>query len=93
MPSKKCDVVIRSRHSPAPKFDSSEDSSCIGPVAGSIRRRGSNVLPLVWCESLERRVPAQVSSSSSDSGSNLRGPSQNSSRLGSKRDVNPPRMA
>ncbi|GBN65780.1 hypothetical protein AVEN_17838-1 [Araneus ventricosus] len=33
-------------------------------------------------------VPAQVSSSSSDRGSNLRGPSQNSPRVASKRDVN-----
>ncbi|GBM80282.1 hypothetical protein AVEN_114741-1 [Araneus ventricosus] len=33
-------------------------------------------------------VPAQVSSSSSDRGSKLRGPSQNSSRAASKWDVN-----
>ncbi|GBL87373.1 hypothetical protein AVEN_118326-1 [Araneus ventricosus] len=33
-------------------------------------------------------VPAQVSSSSSDRGSKLRGPSQNSPRVASKRDVN-----
>ncbi|GBL90991.1 hypothetical protein AVEN_184387-1 [Araneus ventricosus] len=33
-------------------------------------------------------VPAQVSSSSSDLGSKLRGPSQNSHRVASKRDVN-----
>ncbi|GBM85643.1 hypothetical protein AVEN_33358-1 [Araneus ventricosus] len=33
-------------------------------------------------------VPAQVSSSSSDCGSKLRGPSQNSPRVASKRDVN-----
>ncbi|GBM80053.1 hypothetical protein AVEN_45038-1 [Araneus ventricosus] len=33
---------------------------------------GPNVLPLVWCGSLEMRVLAQVSSSSSDRGSKLR---------------------
>ncbi|GBN30634.1 hypothetical protein AVEN_118870-1 [Araneus ventricosus] len=33
-------------------------------------------------------VPAQVSSSSSDRGSKLRGPSQNSPRVASKLDVN-----
>ncbi|GBN72378.1 hypothetical protein AVEN_76571-1 [Araneus ventricosus] len=33
-------------------------------------------------------VPAQVSSSSSDRDSKLRGPSQNSPRVASKRDVN-----
>ncbi|GBO08778.1 hypothetical protein AVEN_51152-1 [Araneus ventricosus] len=32
-------------------------------------------------------VPAQASSSSSDRGSKLRGPSQNSSRVASKRDI------
>ncbi|GFX19129.1 hypothetical protein TNCV_3012731 [Trichonephila clavipes] len=35
----------------------------------------SNVLPLVWCGRKERGVPAQVSSSSLDPGSKLRGPS------------------
>ncbi|GBN67211.1 hypothetical protein AVEN_249524-1, partial [Araneus ventricosus] len=35
-----------------------------------------------------REVPAQVLSSSSDHGSKLRGPSQNSPRVASKRDVN-----
>ncbi|GBM45346.1 hypothetical protein AVEN_172965-1 [Araneus ventricosus] len=33
-------------------------------------------------------LPTQVSSSSSDRGSKLRGPSQNRSRVGSKRDAN-----
>ncbi|GBN64020.1 hypothetical protein AVEN_38732-1 [Araneus ventricosus] len=50
-------------------------------VTGAIRRHGSKVLPLVWCESLERReVPSQVLSSSSYSGSKLRGMSQLSPR-------------
>ncbi|GBM76070.1 hypothetical protein AVEN_167490-1 [Araneus ventricosus] len=43
---------------------------------------------LAWRGNLERGVPAQVSSSSSDRGSKLRGPSQNSPRVASKRDVN-----
>ncbi|GBN23231.1 hypothetical protein AVEN_97255-1 [Araneus ventricosus] len=36
----------------------------------------------------ERRVAAQVSSSSSDRGSKLRGSSQNSPHIASKRDIN-----
>ncbi|GBN95834.1 hypothetical protein AVEN_268557-1 [Araneus ventricosus] len=44
-----------------------------------------NVLPLVWHG---EGVPAQVSSSSSDRGSKLLGPSQNSTRVASKWDVN-----
>ncbi|GBL72730.1 hypothetical protein AVEN_127963-1 [Araneus ventricosus] len=43
---------------------------------------------LVCCGSLERDVPVQVSSSSSDSGSKLRGPSQTSPRDALKRDIN-----
>ncbi|GBM25429.1 hypothetical protein AVEN_245834-1 [Araneus ventricosus] len=42
-----------------------------------------NVLPLVWSGSLER-VTGQVSSSSSDRGLNLRGPSQTSPRVASE---------
>ncbi|GBO01092.1 hypothetical protein AVEN_193686-1 [Araneus ventricosus] len=38
-----------------------------------------------WCGSLEREVPSKMSPSSSDLGSKLRGPSQNSS---SKQDFN-----
>ncbi|GBM18612.1 hypothetical protein AVEN_110279-1 [Araneus ventricosus] len=41
---------------------------------------------LAW--NLGERVPSQVSSSSSDRRSKLRGPSQNSPRVASKRDVN-----
>ncbi|GBN47105.1 hypothetical protein AVEN_205173-1 [Araneus ventricosus] len=43
---------------------------------------------VVRCGSLERMVPVQVSSSSSDRGLKLRCPSQNSPRVASKRDVN-----
>ncbi|GBM48806.1 hypothetical protein AVEN_18747-1 [Araneus ventricosus] len=43
---------------------------------------------LLWCGSLERGVTAQMSSSSSDRVSKFRGPSQNSPRVASKRDVN-----
>ncbi|GBL85800.1 hypothetical protein AVEN_63142-1 [Araneus ventricosus] len=45
------------------------------PPAGAVRKCGDG-------------VPAQVSSSSSDRGSKLRGQSQNSPRVASKRDVN-----
>ncbi|GBM71499.1 hypothetical protein AVEN_183649-1 [Araneus ventricosus] len=44
--------------------------------------------PLVRCGNLEREVSAQMSSSSSDCGSELRGPSQKSLRVASKRDNN-----
>ncbi|GBM86837.1 hypothetical protein AVEN_225059-1 [Araneus ventricosus] len=73
---------------PGSKPDSTEDLQCIGPVARQIIRSGSNILPLVWCGSLERQVPARVSPSSSDHGLKLRGPSQNSPRVASKWDVN-----
>ncbi|GBM17703.1 hypothetical protein AVEN_104001-1 [Araneus ventricosus] len=39
------------------------------PVTRKIIRSRSNVLPLVWCGSLESGVPVQVSSLSSDRGS------------------------
>ncbi|GBM94100.1 hypothetical protein AVEN_141426-1 [Araneus ventricosus] len=34
--------------------DSTEDPSCIGPIACKIIRRTPNVLPLVWCGILKR---------------------------------------
>ncbi|GBM77925.1 hypothetical protein AVEN_89588-1 [Araneus ventricosus] len=77
----------RGRRAPGSKPDSTEDLSCIGPVARQIIPILPNVLPLMWCESLERGMPAQVSSSSSDRGSKLRGPSQTSSRAAEKYDV------
>ncbi|GBM82710.1 hypothetical protein AVEN_107739-1 [Araneus ventricosus] len=45
-------------------------------------------LPPVQCGRMERGVPAQVSPSSSDHSSKLRGPSQISPRVASNRDVN-----
>ncbi|GBN72800.1 hypothetical protein AVEN_116329-1 [Araneus ventricosus] len=50
--------------------------SCIEPVARLIIRVVPNVLPSVWCGSLESGVPGQVSSSSSDRSSDLRVPSK-----------------
>ncbi|GBM22059.1 hypothetical protein AVEN_137369-1 [Araneus ventricosus] len=44
----------RSRRIPGSKSDSTENPSCIGPVACEILRRVSNILPMVWCGSLER---------------------------------------
>ncbi|GBM11210.1 hypothetical protein AVEN_133937-1 [Araneus ventricosus] len=63
------------RSAPGSKPDSTENTSCIGRVARQIVCRVSNVLPLLWCDSLERKVPVQASASSSDCGSKLRGPS------------------
>ncbi|GBO07686.1 hypothetical protein AVEN_21865-1 [Araneus ventricosus] len=48
------DPRLWDRRVPGSKPDSTEDLSCIGPVARSIIRRESNVLPLVWCGTLER---------------------------------------
>ncbi|GBM27156.1 hypothetical protein AVEN_207489-1 [Araneus ventricosus] len=46
-------LVVRSRlwdqRVPGSRPDSTEDPSCIGPIARSIIRRGPNVLPLLWC--------------------------------------------
>ncbi|GBL78005.1 hypothetical protein AVEN_143322-1 [Araneus ventricosus] len=51
-------LVVRSRlrggRIPGSKPDSTENTSCIGPVARKIIYRGPNVLPLVWPGSLER---------------------------------------
>ncbi|GBL83337.1 hypothetical protein AVEN_110652-1 [Araneus ventricosus] len=44
--------------------------------------------PFVWRGSLEMGIPAEESSSSFDQGSKLRGPSQNSLRVASERNVN-----
>ncbi|GBM06296.1 hypothetical protein AVEN_208981-1 [Araneus ventricosus] len=58
---------------------------------GSVRPRWPSVVkrpPVGVAWKFEEGVPAQVSSSSSDRGSKLRGPSQNSPRVASKRDVN-----
>ncbi|GBL96748.1 hypothetical protein AVEN_111877-1 [Araneus ventricosus] len=75
-------VRHRSRKAPGSKPASTEDPPCIGAAARQIMRREPNVLPPVRCLSLERRLPP------TDLGSKLRGPSQNSPRVASKRDVN-----
>ncbi|GBL80835.1 hypothetical protein AVEN_26261-1 [Araneus ventricosus] len=62
------------------KPDSTEYQSCIGPVARQ-SYEGVKRPPTGVVRSLERGVPAQASSSLSDRGSKLRGPSQNSPRV------------
>ncbi|GBM47105.1 hypothetical protein AVEN_24237-1 [Araneus ventricosus] len=44
----------QSRTVPGLRPDSTEDPSCIGPVARYIIRKGSNVQPLLWFGNLER---------------------------------------
>ncbi|GFX40937.1 hypothetical protein TNCV_2216361 [Trichonephila clavipes] len=56
------------------KSSTPKDPPCRG-VMHITSAESSNVLPLVWCVSSERGLPAQVSSSSLDHGSKLRGPS------------------
>ncbi|GBL81762.1 hypothetical protein AVEN_93526-1 [Araneus ventricosus] len=59
----------------------------MGPVAREIMRSGQT--SSLWCgANFGEGVPAQVSSSSSDHGSKLRGPFQNALHFVSKRDVN-----
>ncbi|GBO30974.1 hypothetical protein AVEN_212465-1 [Araneus ventricosus] len=55
------------RRVPGSKPDSTEEQPC-KRVWGTLNPSGPNVRPLVWYGSLERGVPAQVSSSSSDQG-------------------------
>ncbi|GBN14357.1 hypothetical protein AVEN_36723-1 [Araneus ventricosus] len=84
-------LMVRSplwgRRVPGSKPDSTEDPPCMGPVARQvIRSCQTPTVGVAW--KLGERVPAQVSSSSSDCGSKLRGPSQNNPRVASKRDFN-----
>ncbi|GBM95152.1 hypothetical protein AVEN_17585-1 [Araneus ventricosus] len=69
------------------KLDSTEEPPCKW-VWCTLNTSGPNVFQLVRCGSLERGVPAQVLSSSSDRGTKLRGPPQNSPRVASRRDAN-----
>ncbi|GBM02193.1 hypothetical protein AVEN_190610-1 [Araneus ventricosus] len=67
------------------------DSLKIRRVWGLLHAKSSVVVkrpPVGVAWKFGEGVPAQVSSSSSDRGSKLRGPSQNSPRVASKRDVN-----
>ncbi|GBN06055.1 hypothetical protein AVEN_141317-1 [Araneus ventricosus] len=72
---------------PGSKPDSTEEPPCKRAWC-TLNPWGPNVLPFVWCGSLERGVPAQVPSSSSDRGQKLRGLSQNRLRVAAKQDVN-----
>ncbi|GBN16915.1 hypothetical protein AVEN_210179-1, partial [Araneus ventricosus] len=60
---------IRDRRVSGSKLDSTEDLPCMGLVGRLIIRSGRTVILLLWCGSLEKGVPSQVSSSSSDRGS------------------------
>ncbi|GBM18983.1 hypothetical protein AVEN_1598-1 [Araneus ventricosus] len=84
-------LVLRSRPQhrrvAVSKPDATEDPPCIGPVARQIIRSGQT--SSCWCGAeVWRGVPDQVSSSSSDHGLKLRGPSLSSPSVASKRDVN-----
>ncbi|GBM16968.1 hypothetical protein AVEN_22385-1, partial [Araneus ventricosus] len=80
---------LRGRRVPGSKLDSTGDPLCIGLL--HVKSYVSSQTPtrrLVRRRSLERRDAAQTTSSSSDSGSELRGPSQKSRRVVAKLDVN-----
>ncbi|GBM36083.1 hypothetical protein AVEN_221243-1 [Araneus ventricosus] len=80
--------MLASKLASGSKPGSTEDPSYIGHVAREIIRRRSNVFPLVRCGSLERAVPAQVSSSLSDLGSKWGAATENIPYAPSKRNVN-----
>ncbi|GBN06138.1 hypothetical protein AVEN_19595-1 [Araneus ventricosus] len=63
------------------RHDSTEDPLCMCACCTSNH-------PVGVVRKLEMGVPAQVSSSSSDHGSELQGPSQKSPRVASRRDIN-----
>ncbi|GBN57659.1 hypothetical protein AVEN_23963-1 [Araneus ventricosus] len=84
-------LVVRSRlwgrRAPGLKPDSTEDPSSMDLLHAKsyvVAKRP----PIGVARKFGERVPAQVSSSSSDHGTKLRGPSQNSPRVATKRDVN-----
>ncbi|GBO26261.1 hypothetical protein AVEN_11754-1 [Araneus ventricosus] len=84
-------LVVRSRlwgrRAPGPNPDFTEDP----PYMGLLHAKSYVVAkrpPLGVARKLAEGVPTQVSSSSSDRGSKLRGPSQNSPPVASERDVN-----
>ncbi|GBL90957.1 hypothetical protein AVEN_203811-1, partial [Araneus ventricosus] len=77
----------RDRRSAGSKDDSAEDSPCMGLLHAKsyvVTKR----TPVGVARKFGGEVPAQASSLSSDRGSKLRGPSLNSPRVASKRDVN-----
>ncbi|GBN54499.1 hypothetical protein AVEN_63405-1 [Araneus ventricosus] len=76
----RCEESGTSKDLPAlePHFECRNETQNLRVGEGSVDGRGS----------LERGVPAQVSSSTSDRSSKLRGPSLKSPRVASKRDVN-----
>ncbi|GBO00342.1 hypothetical protein AVEN_41416-1 [Araneus ventricosus] len=73
---------LRGQRVPGSKPDSIQELPC-KRVRCTINPSEQNVLPLVWRERLER----WVSPSSSDNGSKLRGPFQNSPRIAAKCNV------
>ncbi|GBM37215.1 hypothetical protein AVEN_14981-1 [Araneus ventricosus] len=76
-----------SRRVPGSRPSSTEDPSCMGLLhAKSYAVAKRPPVGVAW--KLGEVVPAQVSSSLSDRGSKLRGPSRNSPRVASKRDAN-----
>ncbi|GBO13886.1 hypothetical protein AVEN_207571-1 [Araneus ventricosus] len=80
-------VLTSGQRIPGLKPDSTENTPFMWACCALNHTQWPNVLPLVWCGSLERRMPAHVPFSSSDRSSKLRGPSQNLPRVASKRDV------
>ncbi|GBM67437.1 hypothetical protein AVEN_265393-1 [Araneus ventricosus] len=79
-------LVQRARHCSRRVWGLLWDPPCTGPVARLIIRSGQTSSGGVT-RKFGEGVPAQVSSSSSDCGSKLRGPSLNSPRVAAKRDV------
>ncbi|GBN07393.1 hypothetical protein AVEN_10064-1, partial [Araneus ventricosus] len=85
-------LVVRSRlwgqWVPGSRPDSTEDPPCTRGLLHAKSYVVAKRPPAGVAWKLGEGVPAQVPSSSSDRGSKLRGPSQNSPRVASKQDVN-----
>ncbi|GBM84385.1 hypothetical protein AVEN_28709-1 [Araneus ventricosus] len=80
-------LVVRSRDRrvAGSKPGSTEDPPCVGPAKSYV---AAKCPPFGVARKFGKGVPAQVSSWSSDRGSKVQGPSLNSPRVASKRDVN-----
>ncbi|GBO43663.1 hypothetical protein AVEN_100496-1 [Araneus ventricosus] len=85
-------LVVRSRYRrgrvPALKPDTTEDTPCMWDCYTLNHSSGTERPPVGVVRKFGEGLPAQVSSSSFESVSKLRGPSINSPRVAWKRDVN-----
>ncbi|GBL94265.1 hypothetical protein AVEN_16791-1 [Araneus ventricosus] len=77
-------IRLQGRRAPVLKLDSTQDLPCMRDCCKLHHAQWVKRPPAVVVRKFGQRVPSQMSSSSSDSGSILRGPTQNSPRVASK---------